>query len=198
MIEIRSIFTGEVIYKSDAATIKLAVEASVRTRANLRGADLIGADLRYADLRYADLRYADLRYADLRYADLRDAGLRGADLRDAGLRGADLRGRSVCPSSGAFIAWKKCSGGCVVKLQIPAWARRVSALCGRKCRAEFAIVLSIENNGKTVKSCLGQYDPNMVYEVGKIMKPDEFDPDRRVECSHGIHFFMEYDEAINY
>jgi hypothetical protein len=176
MIEIRSIFTGEVIYKSDAATIKLAVEASVRTRANLSG---------------ADLRYADLRYADLRYADLRDA-----DLRDAGLRGADLRVRSVCPSSGAFIAWKKCSGGCVVKLQIPAWARRVSALCGRKCRAEFAIVLSIENNGKTVKSCLGQYDPNMVYEVGKIMKHD--DPDRRVECSHGIHFFMEYDEAINY
>ena len=163
MIEIKSRFTDEVIYKSGAATIKAVVEAAVNAG--------------------ADLRYAKLSGADLRYADLSDA---------------DLQGRSICPPSGAFSAWKKCSDGCVVKLQIPAWARRVSALCGRKCRAEFAIVLSIEKNGKPVKPCCGQYDPDMIYEVGKIMKPDEFDPDRRVECSHGIHFFMEYDEAKNY
>ena len=173
MIEIKSRFTGEVIFKADVGSIKLAVEAAVKAGASLDGANLYGANLN-------------------------GASLDGASLDGANLNGANLYGRSVCPPSGAFIAWKKCEGDHIVKLQIPAWARRVSALCGRKCRAEFAIVLSIEKDGKSIHSCRGQYDPDMVYEVGKIMKPDEFDPDRRVECSHGIHFFMEYDEAKEY
>lgn len=29
-------------------------------------------------------------------------------------------------------------------------------------------------------------------------RPDKFDPDVRVECSHGIHFFLTREEAETY
>ena len=64
MIEIKSRYTGEVIYTHEADTL---------VGANLRGADLRGADLREADLRGADLRGADLRGADLYGANLCEA-----------------------------------------------------------------------------------------------------------------------------
>jgi hypothetical protein len=33
------------------------------------------------------------------------------------------------------------------------------------------------------------------YQLGFI-KPDSYDPDPRVECSHGIHFFITKEEAL--
>jgi len=35
-------------------------------------------------------------------------------------------------------------------------------------------------------------------DVSGLVKPDSFDPDPRVECSHGIHFFMTRKEAEAY
>ena len=35
----------------------------------------------------------------------------------------------------------------------------------------------------------------MLYEPGKIVYPDKYDPDIRVECTNGIHFFQTYEEA---
>ena len=113
--EIKSRFTGSVLFGLEADSLRLCVEAAVKARAYLggaylraadlrgaylRGADLRGADLRGANLRGADLRAADLRGADLRGAYLRDADLgsvdlRAADLRGANLRGADLRGANL-------------------------------------------------------------------------------------------------------
>lgn len=60
------------------------------SRADRRGADLVGADLRGADLAGADLRGALLLGADLRGADLHLTDLTGADLRAADIRGTDL------------------------------------------------------------------------------------------------------------
>jgi hypothetical protein len=181
--------------------------------ANLCGANLCGADLRDADLRGADLRGANLCGADLRGADLRDADLRGADLRGANLRDADLRGanlrdanlrdaknitksellklvqtRTILPD-GDLIGWKKLQGGIICKLKIPADAARVGGLVGRKCRAEFAIVLSGEGSSQ---------HNGMVYQSGKTVKPDKFDPNPLVDCSHGIHFFITEQEAKDY
>lgn len=40
------------------------------------------------------------------------------------------------------------------------------------------------------------YDVDVVYEVGKIVKPKEkFDENRWNECSSGIHFFITKEEA---
>ena len=188
--------------------------------ANLRGADLRDADLRDADLRNADLRNADLRGADLRNADLRRADLRHADLRDAVLRdanligadlsGADLRGANLtntkgledyplaCPSEGAFIGWKKVNGH-LVKLEIPEDARRSSATTN-KCRCDKAKVLAItdldgENPIAEIENT--KYEP-LTYKVGEMVYPDSFDDYRWNECSHGIHFFINKQDAINY
>ena len=185
-------------------------------RADLRGADLSEADLRgaelsEADLRGADLREADLRGADLRGADLSEAYLRGADLSEADLRGANLseaylRGAEnvpyipyACPDFGMFIGFKKASGYIVV-LEIPEDAKRLSAT-GRKCRCNKAKVIEIQNIDGTkanVTKVASGYDSNFVYEVGKTVSVDNFCEDRWEECSHGIHFFINRQEAVNY
>ena len=191
--------------------------------ADLRGADLYGADLRRANLRDADLRGAnlygadlydaDLRGADLYDADLRDADLRGADLYGADLRGADLRRADLRRANlydaknadlviaqtrilpdGDLIGWKKCRDGVIVKLRIPAEAKRSHAF-GRKCRAEFADVLEVIGAKEGVT---GEHGPVTVYRTGERVMPDSFDDDWLNECSHGIHFFITLAEAKAY
>ena len=155
----------------------------------------------------ADLRRADLRGANLREANLREANLWEANLWGANLWGADLwEAKNIpflplaCPEKGEFVAFKKCSGY-VVELLIPADAKRCSATT-RKCRASYAKVLSITTlSGEPVKTdsvTNTVYSPNIVYKVGEFVYPDEFDDDRWNECSHGIHFFINRQEAVEY
>ena len=125
------------------------------------------------------------------------ANLRGADLHEANLRGADLHGAEldpqtvdmfqIVPQVGSFRAFKKLQGGILCELEIPANAKRVGGLVGRKCRASAAKV--IKGNGASY------YNPNFVYKKGKIVKVADFDPDPSVECSRGIHFFLTSSEA---
>ena len=187
-------------------------------RADLRGADLSGADLSGANLSGANLRRADLRRADLyganlSWANLSGANLYGADLYGADLRGADLRGAEIelelinkfypicCPEVGSFIAWKKVRGNLIVKLEVTENAKRSSAF-GRKCRCNEAKVLDIQNFDGTsaddVIEAYSQYDENFVYRVGETVRVDDFDEDRRNECTHGIHFFITRQEAVEY
>ena len=174
------------------------------------------ADLRNADLRNADLRYADLRYADLCDADLCDANLRGANLRDADLRDANLCCANLycadlrcavnapfipyaCPDFGMFIGYKKASGY-IVELEIPEDAKRLSATT-RKCRCNKAKVLRILNYDRTVADVTevrSNYNSAFVYKVGDIVSVDNFDEDRFNECSTGIHFFINFQEAVDY
>ena len=149
-------------------------------------------------------------WRDMR-ADLRGAYLRGAYLRGAYLSGADLRGAYLsgaknipyipyaCPDFGMFIGFKKASGYIVV-LEIPEDAKRLSAT-GRKCRCNKANVLEIQNIDGTkanVTKVASGYDSNFVYEVGKTVSVDNFCDDRWQECSPGIHFFINRQEAVNY
>ena len=227
-LQIKSRWAGSVLfeYEKEDNTIKDTLIEAVKGGADLRGADLRGADLSGADLSGADLRGADLRGADLRGAYLRGADLscadlscaylscadlRGADLSCAYLRGADLRGADLscakevpyiplaCPSDGAFIGWKKVSG-CIIQLLIPEDAKRCSATT-QKCRCEFAKVVSITriDNGEELQSIKNTaYSPSVTYKVGEIVKPDSFDENRWNECSHGIHFFINKQDALNY
>ena len=144
---------------------------------------------------------ADLGGAYLRGAYLRDADLRGANLSDADLGGA----KEVpyiplaCPSDGAFIGWKKVHGK-LVKLQIPDDARRCSATT-QKCRCDKALVLAItdldgSNPIEEIENTAQAH--NVTYKVGELVLPDSFDEDRWNECSHGIHFFINKQDAIDY
>jgi hypothetical protein len=165
--------------------------------ADLSGADLSGADLSGADLRGADLSDVDLSGAYLRGANLSDVDLSGADLRGADLRGADLRGARGLASlqitpAGALVGWKKVRGGEIVELAIPRGAARVNAYGSRKCRAEYAVVVAAPPGATSL------YDSATKYVVGATVRPDSYDPDPRVECSHGIHFFLTREEAEEY
>ena len=88
--KIKHKISGSVLFETEAAALKIAIEMAVTAEADLRGANLGEADLREANLRGANLGEANLRGADLRGADLREANLGEADLREANLREADL------------------------------------------------------------------------------------------------------------
>ena len=108
LFEIKNRFTGSVMFSLETDSIKLCVEAAVKTGADLRGAYLGGANLRGAYLGGADLGGADLRGADLRGADLGGADLRGADLGGADLGGAKIRDgitASKAPIQIAGLCW---------------------------------------------------------------------------------------------
>ena len=217
-IQIKSRYFGSVLfeYEKENNTIKDTLIEAVKKGADLTGADLKGAYLKGADLKGAYLKGADLTGADLKGADLTGAYLKGAYLKGAYLKGADLKGAYLkgadltgakeipyvpfaCPSDGAFIGWKKVCGN-LIKLEIPEDARRCSAT-SQKCRCDKAKVLSVwnmrleEEVSEVVNHAYGQ---DTLYKVGEMVYPDSFDEDRWKECSHGIHFFINKQDAINY
>ena len=226
-IEIKNI-NGVVLFSHTAEdnTITLTVEAAVScgvslANANLAGtclavADLAGADLAGADLESADLSWADLEGANLASAIIKDANLKGAFLEGADLAGADLAGANInwanlngaknipfiplsCPSEGSFTGWKKVNNEYLVKIQIPEDARRLSATT-RKCRCDKALVLDITSldGEEHYDEVTNNNYKETVYKVGEMVYPDSFDENRWNECSHGIHFFINKEDAINY
>ena len=172
--------------------------------ANLYGANLKGANLEGANLEDAYLYGANLEGANLYGANLEGANLYGANLYGANLKGAYLKGAKgipyvpfACPSDGAFVGWKTVCGN-LIKLEIPEDARRCSAT-SQKCRCDKAKVLSVWNMRleEEVSEVVNHaYDQNTLYKVGEMVYPDSFDEDRWNECSHGIHFFINKQDAI--
>ena len=177
---------------------------NTRYSSNVKGkrADLRNANLWGADLRNANLRNADLSGANLCSADLSGAILWGAYLSGANLCGADLSGAFIpysCPDTGSFIGYKK-ANNMIVELEILSDAKRCSAT-GRKCRCDKAKVLSIQNIDGTIsdiKSISSDYDEAFIYTVGEVVEEPNFCENRWNECSPGIHFFINRQEAVNY
>ena len=170
--------------------------------ADLRNANLMGANLMSVNLICANLLGANLCRANLRDADLSDANLRGANLWDADLSGVKnipfLPQLIICPPEGSFTAYKKLADSCIAKLLIPEDARRSNATT-RKCRCDKALVVAIyDNNGNEIKHGFSRHDDTFHYEVGQMVRVDNFDENRWNECSTGIHFFMSKEEAIDY
>ena len=184
--------------------------------ANLREANLYGANLIEADLNNADLRKADLSEADMYEADLSEADMYEADLKEANLLGTNLKNTNTvcavinedtkidypiaCPKTGSFIGYKKAVFRKIVKLQICEDAKRSSATT-KKCRCSKALVLAIENidgSDSGLKGIASIYDPSFIYRVGKIAEVPDFDNNRWRECSPGIHFFANRQDAVEY
>ena len=159
------------------------------TRAILTGAILTGANLSRANLSGANLSGADLSYADLSYADLSGSNLTGTI----------LPAFQICPETGAFTAWKILRDRRIAELHVPADAKRTSSLIGRKCRAERVEVVGIVDlsTGQPVGTGSSLHDATP-YVVGQTVTPDSYDDDIRVECTHGIHFFITRQEAVDY
>ena len=178
--------------------------------ANLCGAYLRNADLSRADLSDADLRNANLSYANLSGANLHGAYLGSADFRSANLNNADLSGAKnmmyipmACPEEGSFIGFKKAvyaGKNYIVKLEISVDALRSSAT-SRKCRCNKAKVLEIQNvdgSKANIDVVHSTYDPSFQYKTGQIVEEPKYDNNRFNECSKGIHFFINRQEAVDF
>ena len=181
---------------------------------NLEGKDLSHADFRHCNLTNANLRNTNLRFSEFSCAIIQSTNFTGANLKNAYSLNSwtfknailtDVIGiNDLCPKEGSFIGWKKCCNGIqppvIVKLEIPANARRCSAI-SNKCRCSQAKVLEIQNLDGTIadaKEVYSWYNKNFVYRVNEYIYPDWFDDNFWNECGHGIHFFMKREEAVNW
>ena len=120
------------------------------------------------------------------------ANLCGADLRGAKNADYAIACTRILPE-GDLIGWKKCVGDIIVKVRIPAEAKRSHAF-GRKCRAQFVDVLEIFGADKAIS----RHDEKTEYKIGERVTCDKWDEDFNNECSGGIHFFITRLEAENY
>ena len=177
--QIKHRYTGAVLFDAD---ISDDAPAGMKTRAALEKATEAGANLSGANLSGAYLSDAYLSGANLSGANL--SGAIGADLVIAKTR---------ILADGDLIGWKKCLHDVIVKLRIPAEAKRSHAF-GRKCRAEFADVLEVFGSDVGVS----QHDGVTEYRAGQRVTPDSFSENWQDECAPGIHFFITRIEAENY
>ena len=190
--------SGADLYNADLREAEL-IEANLRG-AHLRGADHYGANLVSADLRWANLSDANLYKADLSGTDLGGAKLSRAVLYAADLSRAKLDWPLACQEKGSFIGYKKCRNDLIVELEIPEDAYRCSAT-SKKCRCSKAKVLSITNldgSESTSNVAVSKYDSSFVYHIGGTVEVTDFDQNRWNECSTGIHFFMNREDAVKY
>lgn len=177
------------------------------SRANLNYATLIGVNLKHALLVETNLEHTTLIGANLNYANLIGTDLHYTNLYQANLNGANLTYAKnipfisfACPDTGSFIGYKK-AGKFIIKLEIPADAKRCSAT-GRKCRCNKAKVLSIQYIDEDIpcdrKEIASDHDKNFIYRVGETVEEPNFDENRWNECTKGIHFFINRQEAVEY
>jgi hypothetical protein len=172
---------------------------------NLRGSNLSYSNLSYSNLSYSDLGYSNLSYSNLSYSNLSGSNMSGSNMSGINLSGINLRdsdlkriySTNTILSDGELIIWKKLQENLIAKLLIPTKAKRVNAIGYRKCRFEYAKIIAIYDGKKRVKEGLGIYS-GLIYKVGEIVKPDEFDKSPLIECSHGIHGFITRQEAEYY
>jgi hypothetical protein len=212
---IKNRWTDEVLFECEVPEgiesglmTRYVLEKAVESRANLSGAYLSDANLSGANLSGANLSDANLSGAYLSGAYLSGANLSGANLSDANLSGAYLSGANLSDAKNAelaiaktrilaqgdLIGWKKCNDDVIVKLRIPAEAKRSHAF-GRKCRAEFVEVLEVFGAEVGITDTHG---PKTEYRVGQRVTPDSWDDNWQEECSHGVHFFITREEAQAY
>ena len=170
--------TGTVLFTAAVTTVKDLLIAAVRAGADLYGANLCGADLRGANLYGANLYGANLYGANL-------YGAKNASLAFAIIQ--------FIPEEGAFIGWKKCQNGVIVKLSIPEDAKR-SHGTERKCRASKVEVVEVIGG----EVGISMRDNKTVYRKGDTVVSDSFDENRWEVCAPGIHFFLTKAEAENY
>ena len=192
--------------------------------ANFSAADLRCANFCDAYVFNANFCGTNLHDADLNGANFSDAILQNSNLRGVNCQSFIPM---ACPDSGSFIGWKKAKllflneslndsvefkipgtfaslpFNCLVKLKIPEDAKRLSAGNDRKCRCNKAIVLDIQRMDGTSYPAdtiaMSYFDQSFIYKVGETVTPVKpFDDNRWNDCSSGIHFYINRQDAVDY
>lgn len=171
---------------------------------NLQGKSFINMDLRNVSFKNVNLVGVDFRGSDLRGVNFQGANLFGSDLENTLLENVIYDKNTkffemYCPSEGAFLAYKKCYNMRIVQLLIPADAKRCSAT-RNSCRCDKAKVLTIKSIDceQSFDEATSYVDENFIYKVGQWVVAKDFNENRWVESTTGIHFFMTREEAVGY
>ena len=72
------------------------------------------------------------------------------------------------------------------------WEKTLASDSGQDI-AEYAVML----DACGITDGRSKHDASFVYPLtpGAVIRPDKYDPDPRIECSSGIHFFLTPEEA---
>lgn len=197
-------FSGADLSEVDLSNAVLA--CTNLSRADLRWANFAWVDFKWTNFTSANLNRTNFNWATFNNANFSKAKFGKNNFENAELSEVDFSTAYdipyiplACPDTGSFTAWKKASGY-IVKLLIPEDAKRSSAT-SRKCRANKAVVLAIENLDGTsseISEIQSNFDSNFIYRIGETVEVKEFCDNRFKECASGIHFFINREEAVNY
>ena len=161
--------------------------------------DLSGSSFAYADLFSADLRTCNLSGSNFDGADFFAALLWEAKLDNLFVTDRTKFFRNYCPEEGYIFGYKKCFNERMVQLLIPKNAKRCSSTTNA-CRCDKARVVAITdvNKKESYKETMSFVDPNFIYRLGEMVYADSYNEDRWHDSSHGIHFWMTFEEALSY
>lgn len=193
----------------DISMSRLKEETPDFSGVSFAGFDLTALDLRKmnfsrACFKGANLTGANLRGSDLSYADISGANMLGANLEYVNMTGivfdeATQYFRMACPEKGEFVAYKKCFNDRIVQLLVPADAKRCCAT-NPACRCSKAKVLSIKSidSRETYDEATSFVDEDFVYRTGHMVEVKDFNEDRWMDSTTGIHCWMTRESAIGY
>ena len=119
----------------------------------------------------------------------------------------------ICPEQGEFIGYKRAFGiakdinhervDIIIKLLIPKDALRSSSI-DRKCRCSKAVVMGFydpdtqEEISDVIDHGVSLSDPSFEYKLNSVVYPHSFNTNRWLICASGLHFFMNFKEAVEY
>lgn len=178
------------------------------------GSRFVGSCLEHVKCTNVDFASSDMTRSSLVGGDFRGCNLSrtncdGTNFTASQLEGANLEGlidtdstihfRNHCPQDCYIFGYKKCFNNRMVKLLIPKNAKRCSSTTNA-CRCERARVVAItdmDGNG-SYKEAVSFVDENFIYRLGEMAVADSYHEDRWLDSSHGIHFWMTFEEALGY
>jgi len=201
--EIKSRFSSAILFSIETDSWKLAVEAAVKSSAdlssaNLSSADLSGADLSSADLSSANLSRADLSSANLSSANLSGADLSSADLSSANLSGADLSGANLSSAnlSSADLHGADLSGADLHGANLYGANLHGANLHGAKGispKLSTPLLILLDQPGKirayklVTQDGIGPFSGGIKYKIGESYQVADASTDVTEQCAAGIN-----------
>ncbi|WP_242961462.1 pentapeptide repeat-containing protein [Peptostreptococcus faecalis] len=179
--------------------IETNFEDSVLGNTMCKGIDFSGSNFRGANLENGDFRNSNLSNTNCDETVFTGALLEGANLENLIYTDKTIHFKMSCPETGYFFGYKKCFNDRLVKLLIPKDAKRCSGTTNA-CRCDKAKTVSITNLDGTgfYREATSFVDGEFSYRLGEYSYADEFNDDRWLESTHGIHFWMSKEEALAY
>ena len=196
--EIKHWYGRPVLFSVEADSWKLAIEAAVRSRADLSGAKLSRADLSMANLSRAKLSGADLSGADLSWANLSGANLSGANLSRANLSGANLSGANLSRAdlSGANLSGADLSGANLSRADLSRADLSGANLSGAKHFNKYLttpLYGMLDQHDPLVAYKLvaadgvGPFNGGITYTIGQSYEEPNANTNERAHCGAGIN-----------